>query len=40
VTKPGLSTTEVGKIAGAEGGKATRIGQSNIYCDRPAAAGF
>ncbi len=31
VTKPGLSTAEVGKIAGAEGGKATRMGQSNIY---------
>jgi hypothetical protein len=31
VTKPGLSATEVGKIAGAEGGKATRLGQSNIY---------
>lgn len=31
VVKPGLSVTEVGKIAGAEGGRASRIGNSNVF---------
>lgn len=31
VAKPGLSPTEVGKVAGAERGKAARIGQSHVY---------
>ena len=31
VTKPGLLATEVGKIAGAEHGKASRIGNSNVF---------
>lgn len=31
VVKPGLSVSELGKIAGAEGGKANRIGKSSIY---------